>query len=111
MNGIAFVLRTQRNFRIHLVAFVTVVFFAWFFEISLAEWLSVLLIAALVFSLEMVNTAIEKCIDLVSPEFHPLAKQAKDVAAGAVLLAAMFSVIVGIMVFGGRLLQFISDYL
>jgi len=63
----------------------------------------VLIMSALVLSLEVVNSAVEAVVDLASPEFHPLAKVAKDAAAGATLVAAVFSVLVGLVVFGGPL--------
>jgi len=85
------------------------VFFA-VFALALAWWLNVsavpiLLITALVLTLELLNSALEATIDLISPDFHPLAKLAKDAAAGAVLLSACLSVILGLVVLGPPLLS------
>ena len=70
-----------------------------YFKIERTEWLSITLVAALVLSAEAMNTAIEFVVDLVSPDYHPLAGKAKDVAAAAVLLAAFGAIIVGLIVF------------
>lgn len=67
--------------------------------LAIVEWLIIILAITLVIGAEMVNTAIEYVVDLASPEIHPLAKQAKDVAAGAVLVFAMASVIIGLLIF------------
>lgn len=69
------------------------------FRLPLSSWMLLLLAITLVLTAELLNTAIEATIDLVSPEIHPLAKKAKDTAAGAVLLTAVFAVITGIYVF------------
>jgi diacylglycerol kinase len=97
--GLASLVRSQPNARIHLAALALAAAAGFFFEISRQEWLAVLVCAALVLSLEAVNTAIEHLTDLVSPGFHPLAGKAKDVAAAAVLIAALGSVLVGALVF------------
>ena len=68
------------------------------------EWIALILTIALVLGMEAVNTAVESVVDLVSPEYHPLAKQAKDVAAGAVLLVAIGAACVALLLFGARLL-------
>ena len=72
------------------------------------EWIAVILAIGLCMTAEAFNTAIESVVDLASPEQHPLAGRAKDVAAGAVLLAAMTAVVVGVIVFGPRLLAIVS---
>ena len=73
-------------------------------KITCAEWLAVIAAIGLVWTAEGLNTAIEALVDLVSPEQHPLAGRAKDVAAGAVLLAALAATAIGLLVFGPRLL-------
>jgi diacylglycerol kinase len=70
-----------------------------YFSISRLEWCAVILAAALVWTAEGLNTALERLTDLVSPQYHPLAGQAKDIAAGAVLLAAIGAFCVGVVVF------------
>jgi diacylglycerol kinase len=70
-----------------------------YFKVSSFEWLALVLVIGLVFVSEAFNTAIEIDINLTSPDYHPFARDTKDVAAGAVLLAAFFSVIVGLVIF------------
>ncbi|MBP1930533.1 diacylglycerol kinase [Ammoniphilus resinae] len=99
IEGIVYTVKTQRNMQIHIGAALLVLFMGWLLQISWSDVLLVFFSIFLVFILEMVNTAIEATVDLVTGEFHPLAKTAKDVAAGAVLLAAILAVIVGFYVF------------
>jgi diacylglycerol kinase len=97
--GIATLFSSQPNARIHAVALAIAVSFGFYFKIDKMEWLAIALIAALVLSAEAMNTAIEFVVDLVSPDYHPLAGKAKDVAAAAVLLAAFGAVIMGLIIF------------
>lgn len=89
----------QQNMRFHILAAIVVVIAGLVTGLSTLEWCIVLVVIASVIALEMVNTAIEAIIDLVSPEFHPLAKVAKDVGAAAVLIFAIASVIIGALIF------------
>ncbi|GLC88576.1 diacylglycerol kinase family protein [Lysinibacillus piscis] len=89
----------EQNFKSHLLSACIVLVASYWTGLSRMEWLIVLLLIALMFALEMVNTAIERVVDLVSPAQHPLAKQAKDLAAGAVLVFAVFSAIIGLLIF------------
>ena len=98
---------SERNMRIHLVIGTAVLLASAAARITRLEWAAVLLAMALVFCTELINTSIEAVVDLVSPEEHPLAKKAKDTAAGAVLVAALFAVIVGGIVFLPRLVVFV----
>lgn len=98
-SGIIYALVTERHMKIHFLMMCIVIASGLYFGITKIEWLVLLLIIAIVISLEMVNTAIEKVVDLVTDEYHPLAKYAKDVAAGAVLVASIFAVIIGCVVF------------
>ena len=75
----------------------------WYFSIRALEWCAVILAIALVWTAEALNTALERLTDLVSPQHHPLAGQAKDIAAGAVLIAAIGAFCVGLVVFLPRL--------
>jgi undecaprenol kinase len=109
--GIKLAFAEQRNIQIHFTILLLVIATGLVLGITLNEWLAVMLAASIVVSVEMINTAIEKTVDLASPNIHPLAKQAKDIAAGAVLIAVFFAVIIGMLVFGKYLLQFLSDYL
>ena len=98
--GLAYLFRTQRNARIHaLVAVIAYALGAWL-RISRVEWAVIVLMTAIVVILEGLNTAIEATVDLASPQTHPLAKIAKDVAAGTVLIAAFAAVAVGLLIFG-----------
>ena len=97
--GIAELFRSEPNARIHLLATIVVFIAGFYFQVSTPEWCLLTLCIALVLSAEAVNTAIEKLTDLVSPDFHPLAGKAKDVAAAAVLLVAMGTIIVGALIF------------
>ncbi|WP_445477804.1 diacylglycerol kinase family protein [Lysinibacillus irui] len=89
----------EQNFKSHIVSAIIVMFAGYLTGLSRIEWYIVLLLIALMFALEMINTAIERVVDLASPEIHPLAKQAKDIAAGAVLVFALFSAIIGLLIF------------
>lgn len=89
----------EQNMRIHLFSAVIVVIAGVLTGISITEWLVLIITIALVIGSEMINTAIEAVVNLASPEYHPLAKQAKDVAAGAVLVFAVASVIIGLLIF------------
>ena len=84
--GIISLMKNDNNFRIHLLAVIVVIISGIWIEFSESEWLAVIITMGIVLSLEAINTAIETIIDLVSPEYHDLAKKTKDVAAGAVLL-------------------------
>lgn len=95
-----YVLRTQRNAWIHALASVAVFAVAGWLQLTRIEWTILVLTVALVWVAEFVNTAVEAAVDLLSPELHPLAKIAKDVAAAAVLLSALAAVVVGILLLG-----------
>lgn len=97
--GLGDLFRSQPNARIHATAATAAVCLGFFCQISRLEWAVVTLCIALVLSLEALNTAIEHLTDLVSPDYHPLAGKAKDVAAAAVLLAAMGAAVAGALIF------------
>lgn len=92
------------NALIHLFAVLVVVMAGFYFKVSSFEWLALVLVIGLVFVSEAFNTAIEIDINLTSPDYHPFARDTKDVAAGAVLLAAFFSIIVGLIIFLPKIL-------
>ena len=98
-NGLGLVFRSQDSARIQAVAALAVVVLGVALRVSAPEWCALVLAMALVLTAEALNTSIESAIDLVSPQFHELAGRAKDVAAGAVLIAALGSVGVGLLVF------------
>lgn len=97
--GIVYGAKKETNFKFHLTAAIIVCIAAFYFSISKMEWLFVLTAISGMLVLELINTAIEKVVDLVTGEYHPLAKTAKDLAAGAVLVYAIFSAIVGLIIF------------
>ena len=101
--GIGILFRTQANARIHATATGLVVAAGFWFRIARGEWCAVIAAIGLVWTAEGLNTAIEAVVDLVSPERHPLAGRAKDVAAGAVLCAALAALAIGVLIFGPRL--------
>jgi undecaprenol kinase len=89
----------ERNMQIHIGSAILVVLFGLGFSISPFEWIAVLLAIGGMLALELMNTAVERTVDLYTCELHPLAKQAKDSAAGAVLIFAIISVIIGLIIF------------
>jgi diacylglycerol kinase (ATP) len=99
--GIAHALRTQRNMRAHLILLVLVLLAGLLYRLSPVEMAVLVFTAALVLVTEMVNTAVETVTDMITQEWHPAAKVAKDVAAGAVLVAAVAAVFVGAVLFLG----------
>lgn len=101
--GIVYVLRTQRNARVHLMIAGAVVLAGWCFRISATQWAIIAVTSGLVFGAEMFNTVIEMAVDLLTRRQHPMARAAKDVAAGAVLVTAIAAVAVGGAIFGPRL--------
>jgi undecaprenol kinase/diacylglycerol kinase (ATP) len=102
--GISYVMRTQPNTRIHLLIMVIVIIVALWLELTLLDWTLLVLAITIVWTAEFTNTAIEALVDLASPEHHRLAKVAKDVSAGAVLVGAIGSVVVGLLVLAPPLL-------
>lgn len=101
--GILHAIRTERNMRLHLLSAMLVFIFAIWLQPTKLETLILLGWVIAVLSLELVNTAIERTVDLVTTDFHPLAKQAKDVAAGAVLVASIGAAMTAVVIFGPRL--------
>lgn len=106
--GIATTYKKEQNIKVHtLIAFLVIVF-GFILKISYVEWLTCLTMIGLVITAEIVNTAIETTVDLASPEIHPLAKQAKDIASGAVLVSAITSAIIGLIIFVPKLISMIG---
>jgi diacylglycerol kinase len=101
--GIAYVVRTQRNMRVHLVIAGLVVVAGLLLRVTAVEWAVIALTMGVVFATEMVNTVAELAVDLLTEEYHPMAKVAKDVSAAAVLVTAIAAVAVGVAIFGPRL--------
>ena len=102
--GLAYLFRTQRNARIELLIAAAACGLAFWCRISRTDWSLLVVMIAIVLILEGLNTALEAAVDLASPRIHPLAKSAKDLAAGMVLIAALASIAVGLLVLGPPLL-------
>lgn len=97
--GIGIIIRTTHNMWLHVFIAFCAILLGFIFQISTTEWIAVIFAIAFVIVAEAFNTAIEIDIDLTSPEYHPYARDTKDVAAGAVLLSVLFASIVGMIVF------------
>lgn len=97
--GIKVNILNERNLAIHFSVMLLVIILGFIFKISVTEWLICILLFGFVITLELMNTAIETAIDICMPEINPKAKLAKDTAAGAVLVVAIVSVIIGIIIF------------
>jgi len=97
--GMYIVWKTTRHLYIHITAALIVLFFGFFFHVSGSEWTALIFAIGFVLVSEVFNTAIEIDIDLTSPEYHPYARDTKDVAAAAVLLSVFVSIIIGLVVF------------
>ena len=95
IEGVLWAAKTQRHMRYHFTAAISVLLVALFFQVSIVELILLSLAATLVLFAELVNTALEVLVDLVSPEYHPLARRAKDVAAGAVLVTSCGAILIG----------------
>lgn len=99
LKGIFYTLKNERHMRIHAVALVYVIFFSVFFNLSAEKYAILLLTGALVIVSEIINSSIESVVDICKNEYSIVAKIAKDMAAGAVLISAIFSVIIAILLF------------
>ena len=106
--GIFTCVRKERNMKIHCVVAVFVVIAGVILKISAIEWCICLALFGLVMALEHVNTAVEAVVDMVTEEYHPLAKVAKDTAAGAVLIAAIMAAIAGCIIFLPKIVQILQ---
>lgn len=100
LRGWQYVLKTQRNAWIHSLIAALVVILGLWLKIGLHDWAILVLTIAVVFTAEFINTSIEAVVDLASPKKHPLAKVGKDVGAGAVLIAALAGVLIGLLILG-----------
>jgi diacylglycerol kinase len=101
--GVYYCIWHERNMKIHIGAIILAAILSWWFALERYEILILLLTVEGVLVAEMVNTVVETLVDMISPEFHPLAKIAKDIAAGVVLVTAIFSVIIGYMLFSSKI--------
>ena len=106
-NGVKLIFRNERNFRIDIVIAVLVVIAGFLFKISHTDWIAISLVISMVFTAEVLNSAIEALCDTVSQDFKVNIKYAKDVSAGAVLVSAIVSVITGGIIF----IPYVFDFL
>ncbi len=109
-NGLKICFASETNFRIHLLAAIVSLLLGAVLNISVAEWLVILFCIAFVTSMEMMNTALEKLCDLVHKDVHPGIKAVKDIAAGAVLLSASFSLIAGTVIFLPKIILYLKSF-
>ncbi len=107
MDGIEFAIDHERNIKIEIFMGICASILGFILNISSIEWAIIVLVIAMVLSLELINTAIERAVDLTTKEYQELAKAAKDVSAGAVLIMSMFSVIIGILIFLPKIINLI----
>lgn len=107
INGLKILFRTEHNARIHLIAAVLVVLMSIYFNLSAIEWVIVLFCISMVFVAELFNSSIEYLADAVSTEKNKKIGAAKDLGAAAVLVSAIFSVVVGLIVFTPKFLELI----
>lgn len=98
-NGLKILIKEEHNARIHLAITIIVCILGFFLEISLMEWIAILIFIALVIGMEIINSAIERICDFISPEWNQNIKQIKDLASAAVLFATFLAVICGLIIF------------
>lgn len=108
--GLANAWKYERNMKIHTAATVVVAVIGFWLKLQQVEWLFILSAVFLVFTMEMLNTSLERVVDLFTMEYHPLAKVAKNAAAGASLLAALYALLTGVLVLLPRLAERINVF-
>ena len=99
LDGIEYTINHERNIKIQILFGIVACILGFLLNISIIEWAIIVFVIAMVLSLELVNTSIERAVDLVTKDYSELAKVSKDVAAGAVLIMSLFSVIIGLVIF------------
>ncbi len=105
LEGIAVAIKDEPNIKIHLAIFLIVIAMGVYFQINKLEWILMTIVSSLVFSAELLNTAIEEIVDSFTPDQHPGAKKAKDVAAGATLVVSLGAFITGLLIFLPKVFQ------
>src|SRR5438874_3047257 len=106
--GVLRMIRCQHNAWIHVAATVAVLAAGYFFHVSAADWCWIILAISIVWTAEALNTAFEFLADAASPNFHPLVRDAKDVAAGAVLITAIASVVIAVVIFWPHVMKILQ---
>jgi diacylglycerol kinase len=105
-NGLKILLKEEHNARIHLVAAIIVVIAGFVLKISIIEWIAIVFAIGFVFTTEIINSSIENIADFISPEKHDKIKKIKDLAAAGVLIGAVTALIVGLIIFLPKILEF-----
>ena len=108
INGLEFVITNEENFRREIIIGIITIILSYILKISQTEYIIVLIMIALVLTSEVINTAIEKTVDLYTNKYNETAKIAKDVSAFAVLLMSIFALIIGIIIFGSKIKNIIG---
>ncbi|MEB1807581.1 MAG: diacylglycerol kinase family protein [Bacillaceae bacterium] len=106
--GLKYVIRSEQNMRIHLIMSAVVIALAFILNVPLTQKIILLLVVGMVLSLEVMNTAIERTVDMITEEYHPQAKVAKDIAAGAVFIFSIISVLIGLAIFLPPIIELVS---
>ena len=109
LQGLKICFISELNFRIHTVLAIIAIAFAIVFNVSIFEWMAISFCIAFVIAMEMLNTAIEKLCNVIHQEFHPGIKKVKDIAAGAVLVSAVFSLITGLTIFLPKIITYFKS--
>lgn len=109
IQGIIQAIKTERNVKIHITIMILVIISGIVFKIAKQEWITCIILFGLVISLELINSAIETTVDIAMPEINEKAKNAKDIAAGAVLVSAIASAIIGLTIFIPKIIEFIKN--
>lgn len=99
LDGISYVTMHERNFKIEIILGILAIVLGILLKVSRFEWLILIITISLVLCFEIINTAIERCVDLITKDYKELARVTKDVSAAAVLVMSMFAVVVGILIF------------
>lgn len=107
-SGFCLAAAKERNMKIHMCAAITVVILGMLFKLDTTRWMAVVIVIGLVFICELFNTAIELLTDMVTTEYSTQAKKVKDISAAAVLVSAIISVIIGIIVFSGPVINLLK---
>lgn len=105
--GIRLALEEEPNFRIHLIAALIVLALGFWLGLADWEWVAIIIVIALVFALETVNSIFERVIDLVKPSVNSYVKDMKDMMAGSVVVGAIAAIIIGIIIFGPKLMEIV----
>jgi len=101
--GLAVLIKSERNFKFHLFAFICISIAGFLFKIESSEWLAILIISSIILTAEALNTAIEKLANHLHPKIHPAIKSVKDIAAASVLISSIIAVVIAGIIFLPRL--------